>query len=204
MLQSVPFRTEPENLKMSDYQTINWSYVAKALDFYKGLGFRYIEAPWIVSQKAVKATLPFNRKGYSTEYGMLVGSAEQSFIELLLQGRDLKGSYVAATPCFRDDPEDILHQRYFFKVELFRGTTTLSEASLDCFTLASMAKDFITTLGEHALITQTDSGYDLELNGVELGSYGPREYKGHFWAYGTGLAEPRFSTVSQGRHLSNE
>jgi hypothetical protein len=37
---------------------------------------------------------------------------------------------------------------------------------------------------------------DWTLNGVEIGSYGVRQYKNLVkWVYGTGLAEPRFTTA---------
>lgn len=42
-------------------------------------------------------------------------------------------------------------------------------------------------------IEKVDYGYDLLLSGIEVGSYGFREYKNNKWIYGTGLAEPRFS-----------
>ena len=36
--------------------------------------------------------------------------------------------------------------------------------------------------------------YDIEsCNGIELGSYGIREFAGFRWIYGTGVAEPRLS-----------
>lgn len=40
--------------------------------------------------------------------------------------------------------------------------------------------------------------YDLEINNIEVGSYGIRQYKNLFWVYGTGLAEPRFSQAING------
>ena len=43
---------------------------------------------------------------------------------------------------------------------------------------------------------KTDEGYDLEINGIEVGSYGARYHaKIGWWAYGTGLAEPRYTTA---------
>ena len=44
---------------------------------------------------------------------------------------------------------------------------------------------------------KTAEGYDLQIGGVEVGSYGVRSHRGFKWAYGTGLAEPRFSTVAR-------
>lgn len=42
-------------------------------------------------------------------------------------------------------------------------------------------------------IVATEIGLDLELGGIELGSYGYREHNDLKWTYATGLAEPRFS-----------
>src|SRR5690349_8240774 len=104
---------------MKLYEPINWEHIGKALTFYKSLGYKYLEVPWVVGIEAVAVTLPSDREGTPTKGGILVASAEQSFIELMMRGVPLEGAYVAATPCFRDDPEDLLHQKHFFKVELF-------------------------------------------------------------------------------------
>ncbi len=47
-----------------------------------------------------------------------MGSAEQGFVQLMLDGKLPLGSHMAAGPCFRDDEVDDLHQKTFFKVEL--------------------------------------------------------------------------------------
>jgi hypothetical protein len=44
-----------------------------------------------------------------------------------------------------------------------------------------------------AAIIPTAQGLDIELGGIELGSYGYRSYGRLHWIYGTGFAEPRFS-----------
>ena len=44
-------------------------------------------------------------------------------------------------------------------------------------------------------IVETDIGYDIEANGVEVGSYNRISAQGYTWVCGTGLAEPRFSQV---------
>jgi len=40
-----------------------------------------------------------------------------------------------------------------------------------------------------------DLSVDIGSDILELGSYGFREYEGFFWIFGTGLAEPRFSSA---------
>ena len=42
-------------------------------------------------------------------------------------------------------------------------------------------------------IVETDEGWDINVGGIEVGSYGSRSIHDHLWVYGTGLAEPRFS-----------
>jgi hypothetical protein len=37
---------------------------------------------------------------------------------------------------------------------------------------------------------------DLEINGIEVGSYSRRSFGGISWTCGTGLAEPRFSMAT--------
>ena len=44
-------------------------------------------------------------------------------------------------------------------------------------------------------IVKTEQGFDLEYNGIELGSYGIRSCEYLDWIYATGLAEPRMSMV---------
>ncbi len=48
-------------------------------------------------------------------------------------------------------------------------------------------------------IVATDEGWDLEVNGIEVGSYGFRQSGGRRWACATGLALPRFDVA---RHSS--
>ena len=144
-------------------------------------------------------TLPVDVIPLRTDDGILVGSAEQSFIHLLLNGTSLNGKYVAVTPCFRPDAIDKIHQRHFMKVELF----DTCPGGLDCPTsifnkiaeTTRIARSFFHTLhpGNDCVMRATNDGYDLELNGIEIGSYGYRSYGDWRWIYGTGFADPRFS-----------
>lgn len=189
---------------------ISWRDVAKAISIYEADGFRYVEVPWYVSDLSVNVTLPRGVKALRCVRPSdsplrippildlpLVGSAEQSFIEMALHGELDPGKYVAASPCFRDDKPDNLHQKTFFKVELIEITSARpSKAAVRA--MAEIALSFYHMLegGEAAEIVETPEGLDISLRGVELGSYGRRSLYGLNWVYGTGFAEPRFSIVS--------
>lgn len=179
--------------------TINWARIAKALAFYQKQGFAYIEAPWLVSKEAIGVTIPPGHQSYTVANQELVASAEQSFIDLAIRGLLNPGKYVAATPCFRDDALDEYHQRYFFKVELIelsREASLTAEQVERTRAMANLALQFYRSQkgGKEAYITLTEEGWDIALKGVELGSYGYRRFREWRWIYGTGLAEPRFSS----------
>lgn len=175
---------------------IDWALLGQAVEFYKSKGYEYVEAPWAVSRAAVDVTCP--NPAYAAEVdglGCLVGSAEQSFLQLDLAGKLPKGRYVALTPCFRlGDNGDALHHPYFMKVELYANV----QNEMAFIHMMSHAGIFLrSVLGEEGVKqvngVKTEEGYDIELNGIEIGSYGIRGHGEHHWTYGTGLAEPRFS-----------
>jgi hypothetical protein len=188
---------------------INWSAIGEAVQYYRRHGFTYVEVPWIVPRAVIDVTIPPGHVPHETTGGALVGSAEQSFVAMMLDGQLKRGeSYVAASPCFRDDPPDRLHQTTFFKVELVYisdGQDPWDEDLKRKFAhgMALTAQRFFhSTLlpkGSPATsIVQTADGYDIEYQGIELGSYGVRGHNGWTWVYGTGLAEPRFSIATKG------
>lgn len=181
---------------------ISWKFIAQAIEFYESIGFTYVEVPWIVDPKAVAITLPAGHTAFQTMDGALVGSAEQSFLALAMAGKLESGTYVAASPCFRDDTPDALHQRTFFKVELIDiRPRSESFGKYDVQKMAKIARSFFINLpqGWGVQIVECDHGLDIELNGIELGSYGYREHGDWHWVYGTGLAEPRFSLATAGK-----
>lgn len=177
-----------------DYQKVSW-----ALNFYESNGYRYIEAPWIVTQDALRITLPKNRVGYQLGHpnyspGYLVGSAEQSFLQLLKDRELPPGRYVAAGPCFRDELIiDELHQTSFFKVELIELAARDTFTKLDVERVAMGCRNAMQWMsGQNAYIIETPEGLDIEINGIEVGSYGIRSHEDASWVYATGLALPRF------------
>lgn len=186
---------------------IDFQTVSRAISEYRSRGYKYVDTPWYVSADALTATLPKERSGFSMWHPeiphdkFLVGSAEQGFIQLMLDGKIEPGSYCSAGPCFRDEPEvDELHRYSFFKVELIKICVLGEKPELiDVWKMAMAAKDvhqalyFLTSRKalDQLRLVKTEQGYDIELAGVEVGSYGLREHAGHRWLYGTGLALPR-------------
>jgi hypothetical protein len=188
---------------------IDWSLVGRAVAHYESAGFKYVEVPWIVHNSTVNATLPEGKEPFLINRPWsdmhaytptLVGSAEQGFLQMMLDGKLGPGRYVTASPCFRDDEVDELHHKDFFKVELCTVLNHMAPyeyvrslaVEADAF-FRSVFRRAGTLPAEHLQMVETAIGLDIELGGIEIGSYGARYYEGHHWVYGTGLAEPRFS-----------
>lgn len=179
--------------------SFDFSIVAAAQKHYAGRGYEDIPVPWVISRQAMDSTLPSDKVPYETFGGYLVGSAEQSFIELLLSGETL-GRVQATTPCFRDEAHDGLHSPYFLKTELFDGALPLTEESV--LAVAEDAGVFFENYIPVKLERQGPLAWDLvhAETGVEVGSYGVREVAGHSWIYGTGVALPRLQQTMDSTH----
>lgn len=65
---------------------IYWALIPRALLHYKTYDYEYIEVPWVISEEALRVTLPSDRVGHRTQDGPLVGSAEQGFVQMYLDG----------------------------------------------------------------------------------------------------------------------
>jgi seryl-tRNA synthetase len=182
---------------MRDYQralSFDFTLIADAQSFYSRNGFKDIAVPWVVDEKYIAETKPDNVKFYSTLGGVLVASAEQSFIQMLDQGWNEPGAYQATTPCFRDEPHDLLHSPYFMKTELFDNLNVTKERLHETINLALY---FFNSLTQAKIENIGDGTYDIvgKNSGIELGSYGIRERNDFRWIYGTGIALPRFQHV---------
>lgn len=177
--------------------TVDWSILASAVSFYEANGYQRVEAPWFQPIDVIAETCP-NPSNIITagHFGGLIGSAEQSLMAADFEGKLGRGKFFSLTPCFRNEPViDRLHLTCFMKVELYDNEKCDEDAVLD---MLSTARHFM----EHAVerqieIMNTDDGYDLALGGVEVGSYGIRTRRETTWVYGTGVAEPRLSTVAR-------
>lgn len=177
---------------------MNWMNIASAVEFYKFKGFKYIDVPWVVPQSTISMTKPPEKVDDRTfvleNQNELVASAEQGFIQLLLENQLPEGRFVTCTPCFRGEPVyDALHKPYFMKVELYSSYASPEE--LD-FVLRKAAEWFAL----HGLVTKREQinadQIDLTSKQIELGSYGYRRLDmGKTFIYGTGHAEPRVQYV---------
>lgn len=185
---------------------INWKFLSDAIDFYKDLGYQYVEVPWIADKDIIDITVPkhiqkkyqhdlvFSLKDHNNR--ALVGSAEQSFLHMLYKKNLIPGKYVACTPCFRNENVDILHQKTFMKVELFVSVNNTTNLPEGINFIIKDAENFFSQYVSRKEVKRVDvdtNMVDLEIAGIEVGSYGYRETKDLKWIYGTGVAEPRFS-----------
>lgn len=188
---------------------INYQYISKAIDFYKSNGYNYVDVPWYVSKEIITMTKPVDAPDYqlSANGKYLIASGEQGFLYSIMKGYLSPGKYVSCTPCFRFESQDWLHRKTFMKVELIEFSFDVS-TDFAYNSIQEHAYRFFHTLLPLSKLSplvpeQSDKGpldivapMDWTLNGVEIGSYGIRQYKNLVkWVYGTGLAEPRFSTA---------
>lgn len=173
---------------------IDWLRLGRAFEAFKDLGYAPVNVPWIVSKEVQMLTCPDERNIMRIpDHGGLVGSAEQGFIAMSLAGSLPPGRFVALTPCFRDELVDATHTKHFMKVELYawgEGRDLRSDMTRMIEDARSVMEDLS---GVRPISVPADCGWDLEIAGIEVGSYGVREAGGIAWAFGTGLAEPRFS-----------
>ena len=174
---------------------IDYGRLDRSASFYESYGFKRIESPWTVTKEVSNITKPPHGTDWEIlgKNKVLVASGEQSFLYLYLKGFLPKGKYQTITPCFREEPFDKTHTKYFIKNELMI-TDDVSEDSL--FYVVGICKQFYEKeLGTKVEFVKTDIGIDLEVNGIEIGSYGIRSCEYLDWIYATGLAEPRFTFI---------
>lgn len=174
---------------------IDYGRLDRSILFYQDKGFSRIESPWTVTKEVSGITKPKEKIDWEIlgKNKVLVGSGEQSFLYLYLKGFLPKGKYQTITPCFRDEVFDKTHTKYFMKNEIII-TDKVDEESL--MEVINICKDFFEIeLGNETNIVKTEIGYDIEINGIELGSYGIRSCEYLDWIFGTGCPEPRLSMV---------
>ncbi|QYC52485.1 putative serine tRNA ligase [Salmonella phage SSBI34] len=183
--------------------SISMNSILWAAEYWKKKGFDPCRVPMCVSDKAMSHTAPvegvdFRYKHHDETY--FVASAEQSFLQMDIDGEVFPGEMLMAlTPCFRSE-SDSTHYSIFLKLELFAyaRTNDKDSAEMEACEWAFMAKDlFYNQLGLNdgrLKVIDTDIGFDLMYGDLELGSYGGRiSTTGRWYVYGTGIAEPRYS-----------
>ena len=186
----------------SDYLAtpINWGLLASAQAFYASKGFQYRETPWSVPTEINALTRPADTPSwYEHEFQgkthELVASAEQGFLYRLKQNNLPAGMHQSISPCFRVEPlYDEYHQPWFMKLELCVVAEKDNANESLRMVLQAAYEFFQSHCGTRSIIqTQvSNTQFDLELNGIEIGSYGIRQFDSCAFIYGTGLALPRF------------
>lgn len=179
---------------------INYQNLADSVEFYKNCGYVPIEVPWTVSEYVDNITKPADRIHYQLKHNnkCLIASGEQGFLYLYLKDYLPLGKFQTITPCFRDEPYDLYHEKCFIKNELIITDDTSDKMLNKIIDDARVffAKIIGCPIEELDIInTSTDFEISLDINfkDVELGSYGIRETEFIKWIYGTGCAEPRLS-----------
>lgn len=177
-----------------DYQRplhLDFAILGRAQAYYAKSGFVFTPVPWVVGEEAYNDTRPPEAIPYATLGGYLVGSAEQAFLQLMLNGERL-GKAQATTPCFRDEDHDEIHSPYFMKTELI-DTVDVSDESLHA--MISVAESFFAQYLPVQVLPLEDNTFDIACarTELELGSYGIRQHGELSWVYGTGVALPRLS-----------
>lgn len=177
------------------------------LDWWQRQGVQPVALPWLVPDACIAHTRPPTVAGPepATPEGPLVASGEQAFLWLDDQGQlpPCDMGYVGWTPCFRPEPVyDATHHHYFLKVELFLplgDREPLRQLDFLMTRVEGSWRDCAQAEGRplRSLDREItgDLSQDLQLGGVELGSYGVRERLNDrgLYLYGTALAEPRWS-----------
>lgn len=173
---------------------INYKRLADSVDYYESHGFKRIEVPWTVSKAVSNLTKPPEANDFTIQEKnkVLVASAEQGFLYLYLKGFLALGQYQAISPCFRDESFDLTHTKYFMKNELIITDDVTIDSLYKVIDLCKCFYEY--QLGCEVKMLETgDNTFDLNANGVEVGSYGIRSCPYLKWIYATGVAEPRAS-----------
>lgn len=171
---------------------ISTQLIYNAISFYRDRGYEMATVPAVVDVDISEFTKPDGRLDMMHNEQAFVGSAEQSFLQLIRNNEIDPGKYMALTPCFRDEPvSNEMTYKIFLKLELIHIGSSCCDDILDD------ARAFYNSEGLCLIKLTTGEGFDLvdETFGIELGSYGTRNFEKTVYAYGTGLAEPRFSYV---------
>ncbi len=186
---------------------IDYSIINDSLKYYTSIGYNRIEVPWVVSKPISDLTRPKSVHGYDVvkngKTKTFIGSGEQGFLYLIAKSHLPPGKYVTTTPCMRDDTFDETHTKYFMKTELIHvGKFKTNEIrNAEVYRMMDNAKAFFKRHTSGTLENSLDEdSVDINLDGIEIGSYGFRTCMFTDWIFGTGVAEPRFSRILRSRN----
>lgn len=172
-----------------------------------GLGAVEVPLAWVVPEAYTEATRPaWAARQPSTPHGRLVASGEQTFLQLAEEGILPPGRrFIGWTPCFREENFDATHHYTFIKAEVFAWVDESVSVSDQLLCLIDGARRALQPETDLPIVPvpQSDGSWDLEIQGVEVGSYGMRRLpqSGRPYLYGTALAEPRFGFALQPREI---
>lgn len=182
--------------------------IQDALNYWQQREYQFVNLPWLASRPVIEYTRPPQALGDDiyTPHGGLVASGEQSFIQLWLEGRLQPDTpYIGWTPCFRQESVfDALHHFYFIKAELFVLCESLDADNIQNGMVREATRYFVSQAGTATVVPLPDSQMDIEVCGIEVGSYGRRKMpSGETYVYGTALAEPRLSEAILAKQLQS-
>lgn len=176
---------------------IDLNLIYQAISFYERAGVLMAKVPYLVDPDIMQFTCPpgvIDRRLTHVDGKQYVASAEQSFLQLEKEGQLDDATFMALTPCYRDETIlDDVHLNIFLKLEIFDySPPSFFDAP---YFWARCMVEFFEEQGLWTHIVKTDIGYDvLTKSDLELGSFGYRTSpKGVQYVYATGLAEPRAS-----------
>ena len=155
-----------------------------SMNYYSSIGYVPMECSMLVDEDVIKHTLPEGKMALEHRDGLYyVGSAEQSFLQLVKNKESLCDKMMFITPCHRDeDIIDASHLNIFMKVELINLVENPIEDVIN-FYKKMLKVDVVKHFDKDVT--------DLMLNGFEVGSYGEGVYRNQLYYYGTGIAFPR-------------
>lgn len=170
--------------------SLKFDPIATIIQEYIHLGYHFIQVPYYVEKMCIEETMPSWCVAPEHDIGnYYVGSGEQSFLQMINNGEVKEGKYMCITPCYRDEEKnDDLHLRIFLKVELINVNST------DYNSMIADAKSVLQKFKQNEIDIRVidENSSDLEYNGIEIGSYGKRNFRGTDYVFGTGVAFPRF------------
>lgn len=168
---------------MSD---IDCSLLLEAMQYYTRLGYTPLSCPMLVDRDIIDMTLPEGKIARECNGKYYVGSAEQSFYQMVKDGFRPEGKYMLITPCERDEVEDAYHFGIFLKVELVSNKASYQSILEDVLSFYRHKRFDVKVVREGL-------GKDILIGGIEVGSFGSRCYLGESISFGTGLALPRIN-----------